>query len=68
MSADSLAQNTPNAPECICPIVCLSPKVLDFNEKSLHWVSIVHASKDGMLIFDIPKLFIKILTSSLVEK
>jgi hypothetical protein len=30
MGSDSLAENTPNAPEFICP----SPKVLDFNEKS----------------------------------
>ena len=29
MDADSLAENTPNAPEFVCP----SPKVLDFNEK-----------------------------------
>ena len=29
MGADSLAKNTSNAPEFICP----SPKVLDFNEK-----------------------------------
>ena len=36
-AADSSAQNTPNAPEFICP----SPKVLDFNEKRLHWASIV---------------------------
>jgi hypothetical protein len=28
MGADSLAENTPNALEFICP----SPKVLDFNE------------------------------------
>ena len=33
MGADSLAKNTPNNPEFICP----SPKVLDFNEKRLHW-------------------------------
>ena len=26
-----------NAPELICP----SPKVLDFNEKRLHWASVV---------------------------
>ena len=34
MGADISAENTPNAPEFICPI-CLpwSPKVLDFNEK-----------------------------------
>ena len=35
MGADSLAENTPNAPEFICP------KVLDFNEKRLHWVFVV---------------------------
>jgi hypothetical protein len=29
MDADSLAKNTPNAPEFVCP----SPKGLDFNEK-----------------------------------
>ena len=33
----SLAENTPNAPEFICP----SPEVLDFNEKRLHWASVV---------------------------
>ena len=33
MCADSLAGNTP---KCICP----SPKVLDFNEKRLHWASL----------------------------
>ena len=37
MGADSSAENPPNASEFICP----SPKVLDFNEKSLHWMSVV---------------------------
>ena len=32
MGADSLAENTPNAPES-AQFVCPSPKVLDFNEK-----------------------------------
>ena len=32
MGADSSAENTPNAPEFICP----STNVLDFNEKRLH--------------------------------
>ena len=41
MGADKLAENTPNAPKLICPIVCPSPKVWDFNEKRLHWVSVV---------------------------
>ena len=37
MGADSSAENTPNNPGFICP----SPKVLDFNEKRFHWVSVV---------------------------
>jgi hypothetical protein len=45
MGVESLAENTPNAPKFICP----SPKVLDFNEKGLHWGSVVldhvHAQK-----------------------
>ena len=43
MDADSLAKNTPNAPISICPICLPKPKNLDFNEKRLHWASIVHA-------------------------
>ena len=35
--ADSLDENTPNAPE----FICLSPKVLNFNEKRLDWASVV---------------------------
>ena len=38
MGADSLVENAPIAPEFICP----SPNVLDFNEKRLHWASVVH--------------------------
>ena len=34
MGADSLAENTPNAPEFICPICLLK-------SKRLHWVSVV---------------------------
>ena len=28
----------------VAQFVCPSPKVLDFNEKRLHWASIVHVS------------------------
>ena len=35
MGADSLAENTPNAPYLSGQFVCPSPKVLDFNEKRL---------------------------------
>ena len=38
-SADSSAKNTPNDLEFICP----SPKVLNFNEKRLHWAAVVCA-------------------------
>ena len=41
MGADSLAENTPNAPEFI------SLKVQDFNEKRLHWASIVRGPKSS---------------------
>ena len=44
MAADSSAENTPNAPEFICPICLRKPKsskVLDFNGKGLHWASVV---------------------------
>ena len=40
MCADSLAENTPNLS---AQFVSLSPKVLDFNDKRLHWVSVVGA-------------------------
>ena len=43
MGADNLAENTTNALEFICS----SPKVLDFNEKRLHWVSVVRDSSLG---------------------
>ena len=33
----------PNDPEIICPICLPKPKILDFNEKSLHWASVVRA-------------------------
>ena len=34
------AENTPNAQNLSAQFVC--PKVLDFNEKRLHWASVVH--------------------------
>ena len=37
MGADKLAENTPNAPKLICP----SQKVWNFDEKRLHWASVV---------------------------
>ena len=40
MGADKLAENTPNA-----QIVCQSPKVWDFDEKRLHWASVVRVYK-----------------------
>ena len=44
MGADSSAENPPNAPEFLsAQFVWPSPKVLDFNEKRLHWASVVRA-------------------------
>ena len=37
MGAKKSTENTSNAPNFICP----SPKVWDFDEKRLHWASIV---------------------------
>ena len=41
MGSDKSAQNT--------QIVCLSPKVLDFDEKRLHWASVVRVYKENFL-------------------
>ena len=47
MGADSSAENTP---EFVCP------KVLDFNDKMLHWASVVrgagHKNKTNLLLVD----------------
>ena len=37
MGAKKSTENTSNAPNFICP----SPKVWDFDEKRLHWASVV---------------------------
>ena len=39
MGAKKSTENTSNAPNFICP----SPKVWDFDEKRLHWASVVRA-------------------------
>jgi len=43
LTVPKCAENTPNAPNIICPIqfVCPSPKLWNFDEKRLHWVSVV---------------------------
>ena len=42
MGADKSAENTPKCPKIFLPkIVCPSPKVWDFDEKRLHWASVV---------------------------
>ena len=41
MSADKSAENTPNALKLSAQIDCPSPKVWDFDEKRLHWASVV---------------------------
>ena len=52
----SLDENTPNAPEFICPICLPSSKVLDFNEKKLLWASVFRSFILPLLIFFSPSL------------
>jgi hypothetical protein len=57
MGADSLAENSPNTPEFICP------KFLDFNEKRLHRASVVRGSETRSVSF--PEAGSQILTKTL---
>ena len=59
MGADSSVENTPNAPEFICTI-CLPKPKSSFNEKRLHWVSVVH----GLIHFE-AKMFLSNFISEL---
>ena len=46
MGADSFAENIPQMSQNLsAQFVCLRPKVLDFNEKRLHWTSVVRSKK-----------------------
>jgi hypothetical protein len=47
MGAGSSVENTPNAPEFICTICLPKPKSY-FNEKRLHWASVVR----GLIHFE----------------
>ena len=44
MGANKLGENTPNAHNLSAQTVCPSPKVWDFDEKRLHWVSVVRGT------------------------
>ena len=64
MGTDKSAKNTPNAPKLIsAPIVCLSPKVWNFDEKRLHWASTVraqdktHKTKERVFLLILAKNF-----------
>jgi hypothetical protein len=52
MDADKLAKNTPNAQNLSAQIVCPSPKVWDFDEKRLHWGSVVRACSMAILVVE----------------
>ena len=43
MGADGSAKNTPNASKFICPICLPKPKSVGFQEKRLHWASVVRS-------------------------
>ena len=49
MGADKSAENTPNAPNLFAQVVCPSPKVWDFDEKRLLWVSVVRDTDQHLL-------------------
>ena len=66
MSNDSSAKNTPNAPEFVCPICLPKPNVLDFDEKRLHWESVVrdvHGSKNIYLLYVMQRTYTHILVT-----
>ena len=44
MGADRLAQNTQNTPELIYQICLPKPKSSGFQEKRLHWASVVRGA------------------------
>ena len=46
MGADKSAENTPNAPKFICPLHFAQTKRRDFNEKRVHWASVVRAHRE----------------------
>ena len=46
----SLAENTQMPQNLSVQFLCPSPKVLDFNEKRLHWVFVVHGSNKRKLL------------------
>ena len=46
----SLAENTQMPQNLSVQFVCPIPKVLDFNEKRLHWVFVVHGSNKRKLL------------------
>ena len=46
MVADELAENTPNALNLSAQIFCPYPNVWDFDEKRLHWASLVRVLTD----------------------
>ena len=41
MGADSAAENTPKCPRIYLPNLSAQAQVLNFNEKRLHWASVV---------------------------
>ena len=53
IGADRLTENTKDAPEFMEFIP--SPKVLDFNEKRLHWASVVRAPTQQRKYFFLQK-------------
>ena len=50
ISADKSPENTPIAKTYLPKIVCPSPRVWDFDEKRLHWASVVRAALHAKIL------------------
>ena len=50
LGADSLAENTQMPHNLSAQFICPSPKILDFNEKRLHWASVVRGERHAQKI------------------
>ena len=48
MGADTLAENTPNAPQIFGPICLPKPKSVGFSKRSSLWVSVVRGYMEEM--------------------
>ena len=66
MGADKLAENTPNATKIVAPNCLPKPKSLDFDEKRLHWASVVRISYESTIMKKTRKIQLQVFSGFLV--